>query len=127
MKRWFLLLLFSAAPAFASDISGAARVIDGDTIEVATVRIRLWGIDAPETDSEEGRVAKAFLEGYLLGRHVRCAPRGTDRYQRTVAMCFVADTVDIAETLVIRGYARDWPKYSNGYYARKAPASSHRP
>jgi endonuclease YncB( thermonuclease family) len=34
----------------AADLVGTARVIDGDTIAIAGVRIRLWGIDAPERD-----------------------------------------------------------------------------
>ncbi len=36
------------APVSAQDISGRASVVDGDTLEVRGVRIRLFGIDAPE-------------------------------------------------------------------------------
>ena len=45
-----LALLLLAFPAFADDLTRPARVIDGDTIEVADQRIRLHGIDAPESD-----------------------------------------------------------------------------
>ena len=34
---------------FHADLSGRARVIDGDTIELGTGRIRLFGVDAPES------------------------------------------------------------------------------
>jgi len=45
-----LLLVFSAiGPASTQDITGGASVIDGDTIEVHGRRIRLYGIDAPES------------------------------------------------------------------------------
>src|SRR5207245_752438 len=36
--------------ARAADIVGVPRIIDGDTIQINSVRIRLEGIDAPETD-----------------------------------------------------------------------------
>ena len=39
-----------AIPAYADDITGKPRVIDGDTIEIAGERIRLHGIDAPESE-----------------------------------------------------------------------------
>ncbi len=32
-----------------ADITGPARIIDGDTIDIAGERIRLHGIDAPES------------------------------------------------------------------------------
>ena len=37
-------------PAFADDLIGQASVIDGDTLEIHGTRIRLWGIDAPESN-----------------------------------------------------------------------------
>ena len=43
------LLLATTGPALAVDLTGLASVIDGDTIEIHGMRVRLWGIDAPES------------------------------------------------------------------------------
>ena len=49
MRSLFLaLVLIVAASALAVDVTGPARVIDGDTIEIGERRIHLFGIDAPE-------------------------------------------------------------------------------
>src|SRR5258706_2172816 len=46
-----VILAVSVASNFAlcSDLSGRASVIDGDTLEIHGTRVRLWGIDAPES------------------------------------------------------------------------------
>jgi endonuclease YncB( thermonuclease family) len=46
----FGMLLAMNLPSLADDLAGQASVIDGDTLEIHGTRIRLWGIDAPETD-----------------------------------------------------------------------------
>ena len=42
------LLLMIAGAAIAGVFKGEVRVIDGDEIEVAGKRVRLYGIEAPE-------------------------------------------------------------------------------
>ena len=44
-----LLLVALSGSALADDLIGKASVIDGDTLEMHGTRIRLWGIDAPES------------------------------------------------------------------------------
>ena len=44
-----LILLFLTTPALADPIVGRASVIAGDTLDVRGTRIRLHGIDTPET------------------------------------------------------------------------------
>jgi endonuclease YncB( thermonuclease family) len=123
-------LLALNAPAWASDIVGKASVIDGDTIEIHGQRIRLWGIDAPESDQlcrgsdslhyQCGRLAANALATLFVAipRPVTCSPTGLDQYGRTLAVCFLGEPgPDIGKWLVANGHALDWPQYSKGQYA----------
>ena len=112
--------------ASAETLTGSARVVDGDTVEIADTRIRLHGIDAPEaaqrcTDST-GRLYSCGLDaGHALrqriGRQgVTCTRRDTDRYGRMVAVCTVgAPAVDVGQWLVQQGHAVAYRKYGLDY------------
>jgi endonuclease YncB( thermonuclease family) len=105
----------------ARDVVGIASVIDGDTFEIHGERIRLSGIDAPEHNRRCGGVnvgqrAAQELDGLVEGRTLHCAVLSLDRYGRSVASCTIGD-VDLAGIMVSQGWARDWPRYSNGAYA----------
>jgi endonuclease YncB( thermonuclease family) len=107
-------------------VSGRARVIDGDSIEIAGARIRLFGIDAPEAgqdcrDAEGrtyscGRDAANALAALIAGGSVTCTPAEVDRYNRDVAVC-TADGTDLSEAMVRAGHALDYARHSGGRYA----------
>jgi len=45
-----LVLLFGSSRAFGADFTGVPRIVDGDTVVIGSMKFRLEGIDAPETD-----------------------------------------------------------------------------
>jgi len=137
MKRLFppiAALLATIGPVLGDDLTGQASVIDGDTIEIHGTRIRLWGIDAPEStqlcrgeDSLQYRCgAKAAndLDAFIARRPVSCTPISLDQYGRTVATCSV-DVADLGQWLVSNGLALDWPNYSRGMYDKNQREAEH--
>src|SRR5271156_1790051 len=120
-----ILFLLFVLPAIADDLTGQASIIDGDTLEIHGTRIRLWGIDAPESsqlcrddDSKLyrcGAQAANALHNFIARRPVICVPLNLDQYGRTVATCSV-NGVDIGDWLVRGGLALDWPQYSKRKY-----------
>ena len=98
-----VVTLASLLPALSHEagdgLEGVASVIDGDTIEIHGTRIRLNGIDAPESGQScadaQGRPWRCGQRASLalsdrIGRGtVSCTATGTDRYGRTVADCML--------------------------------------
>lgn len=113
-------------PASGAPIAGRARIIDGDTIEISGERIRLFGIDAPESrqqcrtgsgrDYPCGRVATRALTAAIRGSQVNCIPIDHDRYDRDVAIC-TAGGHDLGDVMVRSGNAIDYRRHSQGRYA----------
>lgn len=94
------------------------HVTDGDTFRMNGMRIRLWGIDAPEMAQPLGPEAKRKLAAFVLGQRITCHDKGSDRYKRTVAKCFLNGT-DLGAYMVSQGYAIDYTKYSGGLYRKQ--------
>jgi endonuclease YncB( thermonuclease family) len=113
------------------DIVGKAWVIDGDTIDMSGFRIRLQGIDAPEsnqtcTDTNNrtwpcGRAATRELVDHLAGRQLKCESSGLDRYRRVLAVCALPDGSDVNAWLVQQGWALAYG-YDSAYQPDEAQA-----
>ena len=124
--RLILLLsaFLSAAPVAANNLVGVASVIDADTLEIHGVRIRLHGIDAPESRQlctnpsgqqwRCGQQAALALSDRIGRRTVNCAVRDVDRYGRAIAVC-TQDNQDLNRWLVSEGWAVAYRRYSRDY------------
>ena len=112
-------------------IAGTARVTDGDSLEIGNVRVRLFGIDAPEfrqlckdasgRDYTCGVAAREALSDLIDGRQVACTPAEGPSYDRVVAVCRVdgtgQDKVDLSEAMVRAGRVIELKAHSKGRYA----------
>lgn len=107
-------------------VVGHAKVLDGDTIVVAGVKIRLHGIDAPEMDQifewrgrylASGEMSFAALEALVAGIKVRCEGIEWDQYGRLVAKCYSPSGVDINKRMVSSGWALAYRHFSTDYVA----------
>jgi len=116
-------------------LNGVARVIDGDTLELQGERVRLHGIDAPETHQRCrdphgqwyacGQQATARLRSGIGNRPVTCTVSTRDRYGRVIGVCH-ADGVDLNARLVREGLALAYRRYSSDYIAEEAQARAGR-
>lgn len=103
---------------------GVATVTDGDTLKIGGVKIRLFGIDAPESrqlckdvdgqDYRCGQVATLALAERIGRGLVTCDNRGKDRYARLISVC-VLDGVDLNGWMVSLGHAVAYRRYANDY------------
>lgn len=114
----------------ANRLEGVGRVIDGDTLDVGGVRVRLHGIDAFERNQmcdgprgpwACGAAATRALEDRAEGRRLVCEVRDTDRYGRKVSRC-ERDGVDVAQALVADGLALAYRRYSQDYVDEETAA-----
>ena len=105
----------TTAPGFSGTVT---RVVDGDTFHITgqDVRIRVWGLDAPETGTYGGSAATNAMFNLVSGERLTCRKRDVDRYGRIVGQCFLADGRDITGAMISGGTAREYCRYSGNHY-----------
>ena len=134
-----------APKAYANDsllpenfaISGSVtitRISDGDSLRSGKLRIRLFGIDAPEKNQQCtnadgakwacGETAQKMLESLVAkAPYLQCDLIDTDRYGRAVMKCF-AEKTDLGAALVRAGLALAYRQYSSTYGADEDSAKT---
>jgi endonuclease YncB( thermonuclease family) len=112
-------------------VAGAAVAVDGDSLRLAGLDIRLEGIDAPELQQtceadgasyRCGDAARRELARLIDGETVACRIGGRDRWGRSLARCDAAGA-DVGAALVRRGFA---VAYDSSYLDEEAAAKRQR-
>ena len=127
-----------------TEISGAPKIIDGDSIHINTKKIRLEGIDAPEIKQyckkpflkisviisfqlsktySCGVISKTKLIDKIGNSKIKCISSSKDRYKRYLATCY-KNGINLNKWMVRNGYAVAYKRYSKDYvrdeeYAKK--------
>jgi len=118
-----VILFLTSTNSFSKTIIGNARVIDGDTININNNKIRLHGIDAPETkqtcklDSVDwfcGKQSTEELKKIINNQSVECKVNDIDIYNRYVAICLVNE-LNLNQWMVKKGWAIAYRYYSTDY------------
>ena len=135
MRVWVLAgaLWALASSAVLADVSGIARILDGDTIAIGDQKIRLFGMDAPESDqtclTEHGHTWRCGqwvtqeLRSMLHGQSVSCTDRGDGGYGRMLGDCRYS-AGNLSVIMVSRGYAWVDPRFDQGLIAFEAEAAA---
>ena len=137
MRFAVFAILFLLPVTVSAEITGKPRIIDGDTIEIAGQRIRLYGIDAPEADQTCivddnrwpcGTNATLALSSIISTNWVACRVRDKDRYGRVVAVCNLAGVQgpDVGSMMVSQGWALAYRRFSTDYVKYEAGAEKAR-
>ncbi len=122
-------------PKVPKTLIGLARVLDGDTIEIRGITLRLAGVDAPEvqqtcrTDAGNtwpcGATAKDKLRSKIGMGTVSCEARGRDRYGRVMATCATAGE-ELNAWLVREGWALSYVPFGDRFRREEDDARKYR-
>jgi len=105
-------------------VARVLEVIDGDTVDVSidlgfsvqhTIRVRLYGINTPETrtrnkeEKQKGLAAKARLKELIEGKFVNIKTKKdeTEKFGRYLAEIYI-DGVNVNQTLITEGHAKEY-------------------
>ncbi|MRG47348.1 nuclease [Chitinophaga sp. SYP-B3965] len=111
------LILFISATTTAQTYTGKVTAVkDGDTIEMLVngkpIRIRFFGVDAPEKGQPFGEKAKQFTSGLCFGKVVKAVQKSKDQYRRVVAEVFLPDNTSLNYRLLLAGFAWHYKNFS---------------
>lgn len=129
-----LALIATSTAAAAETTTGTGVAVDGDTLTVDGMQVRLHGIDAPELDQPCfletetwlcGQDSKDQLQALLAVGTVTCTGDERDVYGRLLAICR-AGQFDINRTMVAEGWATAYRNYSDAYVADETRARAAR-
>lgn len=119
-----------AAPMAAGAVvtGRVVNVYDGDTFTMVgengrKIKVRLFGVDAPEMDQEHGPESGRFLRQAIGGQQVRVESRGPDQYGRLLGLVLRPDGTSVTYDLVAQGQVWVYKNYCDIDYCSQLRAA----
>ena len=127
MRIAIIILCYLSLLAYPAKV---IKISDGDTITILTqqrkqIKVRFYGIDAPELKQPYGKKSKQFLANLIAGEVVEVEENGKDRYKRTTGTIYL-NGADINAQMVANGYAWAYRKFSKKYTPQEGKAKSQK-
>jgi endonuclease YncB( thermonuclease family) len=115
-----LLVLLLPLTLFALE-GKVIKVTDGDTVNILTpenrtIKIRMYGIDAPEKKQAFGNASRKNLADLCAAQNATVQENGRDRYARVVGVV-TCNGVEANRKQVQDGYAWAYMQYGGKEYA----------
>jgi len=115
-KAFIAVCLFGLSVFPVTFNAQVVRVIDGDTIHVIRdnqdrVKVRLFGIDAPELNQRDGAASGRYLSVRIGDQSVQIVSHGYDDYGRLLGEVIDSSGVNINEEMVRYGLAWVYRRY----------------
>ena len=117
-----LITIFTNSYANADDNTEKMKVdfvYDGDTFFANGNRVRIWGIQTPEFKTRRYFRAGAILEEMIVGKEIDCLLKDIDRHDRKVMQCW-KNGEDISLLMIKSGEAKEYLRFTKGYYKNKS-------
>lgn len=105
-------------------LSGQVSVLDGTTLRIKGITLRLAGLEGPKLDAPWGSTAKWALVEICDDHTVTATLSGERSHDRVIATCTLPDGRDIGAELIKRGLALDLARFSGGKYRHLEPADA---
>lgn len=129
-----VLIIFLAVVNFSYFVSFTKdytldSVSDGDTITLLSkgdkIKVRFYGIDAPESKQKYGQFCKDMLVDFLRDKEIKLDVKDNDKYGRTVGIVY-ANGEDINKKMVRNGCAWAYRAYTKQYVEDENYAKSNK-
>lgn len=129
-----VLIIFLAVANFSYFVSFTKdytldSVSDGDTITLLSkgdkIKVRFYGIDAPESKQKYGQFCKDMLVDFLRDKEIKLDVKDNDKYGRTVGIVY-ANGEDINKKMVRNGCAWAYRAYTKQYVEDENYAKSNK-
>lgn len=120
MKRFCLVLIFVLLSLLCSAQRFTVKVVsitDGDTFialnnDNLQLKIRVYGIDAPEKKQAFGSKSKDFLSSLIFGKYITIDVKSKDKYGRYIANVY-SEGKDVSLLMIHEGMAWHFTKFDD--------------